>query len=359
MPSLAARSDEGSHDEAFIILVAAIMGGIWAALQQGGFTPGAILAGVVVMVVGAPILAGGLWLRRGPAWWWWLSRRAFKIVRPACKNLSIGQTVRHFEVLPKHTQVLISSFDVRFMECRTLWRKAQPVSSGDIHIINCEWKSPHPEHQKIPCDIVPDDNAGGFVGTFSSGPQEFKTDSGLDLEITVECNRPWSGYLSFGARIPGKPTSAYGRKRASVGPFRFRSVIWKGTKNKALRVRSWWPWKKSEHVTIPARTEPLFPTKESVTPLASDTASRPVDVLGVLPHLPPTAKVTLDSLLLEPRQFVAGEWDDIHMLTEAGLVEIVIRGSAYAYHVYGVVPSHKQAVADFFDRTINDDGSIE
>ncbi len=122
----------------------------------------------------------------------------------------------------------------------------------------------------------------------------------------------------------------------------------------------WWPSVVVDRVKQPGLFRRIEAAFERQFLLGADEWPTDEDVLGVLPHLPHNAKVTLDSLLLEPRQLMDDvEREYIDMLREAGLVEIVVPDPTYENHVYGVVPSHKQAVADFFDRTINDDGSVE
>ena len=145
---------------------------------------------------------------------------AFKISgsKGELRHLPIGRSAHHIEVRPRLTATPLTAFRIRFVTCKTLWMQAQPVSSSYVHIVGCEWK-PRIVHDHISVSLRPDDYGGGFEGIFCEGEPEFTTNAELELEITVEASRCWSGYLSFEGWLAEREASAYGRVRASVGGF--------------------------------------------------------------------------------------------------------------------------------------------
>lgn len=250
-----------------LIILVVVMDSILTWLRSGSVVD-ALWSGLIPLVIAGIFAIIGRWARWGPGWSLWASRRAFQIVRAQVRNLSPGRSELCFEVLPRSKAVNLESFDIRFMRCKSLWRWTHPVSSEDIHVVDLEWNTRHAEHARIAFFKAPDHEAGSFVGRFPGGDLELKTDGGLDLKLTVEATRPWSGFLSFAGSVPGWPTRAYGRVPASVGRFRRRIVVWEGIKNQVRRL-----WTRARRTPKLSR----IPSRESLpiqlAPIPKDVAS--------------------------------------------------------------------------------------
>ena len=137
-----------------------------------------------------------------------------------------------------------------------MWRESPPVSANVVEIVRCTW-TPKTGHSHVTCEPEAVDYSGGFAGSFGGVGLELKPDVGMELEIVVRAGvQPWSGYLSYCGNIRGRQARAFGRIKASIGPFDFWATRWHCFKNQVRRIRGFLP-RGAVPTNTPARLTPL------------------------------------------------------------------------------------------------------
>lgn len=218
-----------------VILIGAIAAVMVALLKDHSFV--ITVAGGLAVVVVAGL---GVYLHRGPAWKlvWRRFQFRFRKCRRTFVNLEQGSRSFRVEIEPRLRAATINAFDLRFVSCKSLWREAPPVPHETVRITACEWV-PKPSQEHVVATLRHEDYSGGYCGSFA-GDVDLKTDVGLDLRVTVEAGyHLWSGYLSFAGDVRGRDARAFGRIRASTGPYS-RLFVWRAAaRNQWLRVLGW------------------------------------------------------------------------------------------------------------------------
>jgi hypothetical protein len=112
----------------------------------------------------------------------------------------------------------IRSLTVHFVEGRWRWWRRN-AWDGQIRITDI--KVPSWEAQAVregddcgPNEVIATSNSGGFV-VCTRRPKSWKAGKGLFVEMTLQAEAPWVGYLSIELR--GDEKNAYAQRRVFVG----------------------------------------------------------------------------------------------------------------------------------------------
>jgi hypothetical protein len=263
-----------------------------------------VLAGVGVTVAG--FIASGRWKRWGPVWDHFWRKREISIDESSFVGLPLGRSVHTIVLTPRFGACEVDTLDIRFVNCKTVWRKSPPVSADSIEVVGCQWKR-RPKQEDVSFKMELEPYSGGCRITFPEKTPELKKKLGVQLQLSVEAKKQeWSGYISTEWHIPGRDYRSYGRRRAAVGCYRPFQVWGKCIKNQLQRLRT----------HIPLVEDPPSP---------NDTRQYPSDVLTVESaayrwegHTPPSegGREVLPSEVEERK-----DW--LHQKIEDGALDVV------------------------------------